>query len=74
MTSQLQVKYIVDAHVYDSEETLVALLELALVEYLHCNDRGIFHSTTVCSAEITLTGREAHTYRSSHSNKGSMSS
>ena len=39
MPAQFQVKNIADTNVDDSEETLIPLLELTLVEDLHSNDR-----------------------------------
>ena len=38
MPAQFQVKNIADTNVDDSEETLIPLLELTLVEDLHRND------------------------------------
>lgn len=43
MPSQLQVQHIAHTNVDDSKETLIALLELALVEDLDGNNRGILH-------------------------------
>lgn len=45
MTPELQVDYVGDAHIDDSEEALVPLLELALVEYLDRYYRRVFDST-----------------------------
>lgn len=43
MPSQLQVQHVAHTNVDDSKETLIALLELALVEDLDGNNRGILH-------------------------------
>ena len=44
MAPELQVDYVADAHIDDSEEALVPLLELALVKYLDRYDRRVFDS------------------------------
>ena len=41
MTPEIQVEHIADANIHHTEEALVPLLELALVEYLHSDDRGV---------------------------------
>ena len=41
MSTEFQVKHVADAHIDDPKKALVALLELALVEYLDGNDRGL---------------------------------
>lgn len=41
MTTNFQVEHIANTNIHDSEETLVALLELALVEYLHGDHRRV---------------------------------
>ena len=43
MTTQLKVNHICYTNVDDTQETLIPLLELALVKYLDGNDRGVFH-------------------------------
>ena len=45
MTTKLEVDDIADFDVDDAEETLIALLELALVEDLDCNHGGVLDST-----------------------------
>ena len=51
MPAQLQVKHIADTNIDDSEETLIPLLELALVEDLHRNDGVLLHGTIDNSAQ-----------------------
>lgn len=43
MATQLEVNHIRDTNVDHTQEALVPFLELALVEDLDGNDRGIFH-------------------------------
>ena len=45
MTTKLEVDDIADFDVDDAEETLIALLELALVEDLDGDDRRLLHDT-----------------------------
>ena len=62
MTAELQVQYIADTDVHNAEETLIALLELTLVEYLHSDNGGILDSargpsekhiqTRICDAHV----------------------
>ena len=44
MTPELQVYNIADFHVHDSEEALVAFLELALIKNLNSDNRGVLDS------------------------------
>lgn len=45
MTAQLEVNNFANANINDSQEALVAALELALVENLDGHNRGIFYGT-----------------------------
>lgn len=44
MTSKFQIQHFTDGHIDHSKETLIAFLELALVEDLYGNDGRIFYS------------------------------
>ena len=48
---ELQVEVVTDANVNYTEEALVPLLELALVEDLHRNDGVLLHGTIDSSAQ-----------------------
>jgi hypothetical protein len=43
MTAQFQIKHIANTDINNPEEALVPSLELALIEDLNSDDRGIFH-------------------------------
>lgn len=45
MSTKFQVDDIADPHVHNPEETLVPLLELALIENLHCYHRRVLDGT-----------------------------
>ena len=38
MSAQLKIQYIADSHVDNTQKALILPFELALVEYLNCND------------------------------------
>lgn len=40
--AKLQVKHVTNTTVNDAKKTLVLLLELSLVEYLHCDNARFF--------------------------------
>jgi len=46
VASEPQIQHIANSHIYNAQESLVLPLELALVEYLDSDDRGILDSTT----------------------------
>lgn len=52
MSTQLQVDYIANFHVDHTKESLIPLLELALVEDLDGNYRVVLDSTTARSHEF----------------------
>jgi hypothetical protein len=41
MPAKLKVQHVAHTDVDDAEKPLIPPLELALIEYLDCNDRGI---------------------------------
>ena len=51
MTTELQVEVVADANVHYTEEALVPLLELPLVEDLNSNDRGFLDRTEWCKID-----------------------
>lgn len=56
MTTQLQVNDIANFDVHHSKETLIPLLELALVKDLDCDDRVVLDSTGTQSALAQVEG------------------
>ena len=71
MTTKLEVDDIADFDVDDAEETLIALLELALVEDLDSDDRVLLDGTGGGECEMDGTGgrKTRHTCRRTRSSR-----
>ena len=45
MAAKLKIQVISYLYVNDTQEALISSLELALIEYLNCDDGRVFHHT-----------------------------
>ena len=41
MATQFEIKHVTNSDIYDTQKSLIPALKLALVEYLHSNDRRV---------------------------------